>query len=151
MNEVLSKSGLSVEEKLRHLEEKRKKLLMQSREKNKRVNQKKILEISRLIEKAKIQDIDSKTLFGAFLEIAEKSMDKKNLTAWESKANEMESCESMIIISFIKEPITNEAKKILKELGFRFNSFRNEYYGKGTIENIKFLFKSFDCKVELVS
>lgn len=150
ISDVILKKTTSIEERLKILNDKKKKLLEQSKEKSRRANQKRLLEIGKLVEKANLQNLDDNLLLGALLEISEKSKDKKNHIEWEKKVRYIEKIESKIIIIFKDKNINSEAKTLLKNLGFRWNSIRNEYYGKGILESIKAEFKSYDCTIESI-
>jgi hypothetical protein len=150
MTDTMPRKKLSIEERLKNLEDRRKKILEKKKEKTRKQVQKRLLDISRLVEKSKIQNLEDKHLLGAFLEIAEKANDKSHKAIWEKKAKALETIPSPIVISF-NESISHEAKALLKDAGFRWNKIRREFYGMGMIEEMKTKFKSFNCKIECFS
>ena len=71
------------------IEEKKKKLREQElmlKEKERRQMKKRFVDLGMIVSKAKISNLDENALFGAFLEIAEKSTDDKNINKWIEKS-----------------------------------------------------------------
>ncbi len=54
-----------------------------------------------------------------------------------------------IIIAPESSSLTVDFKKKMKELKFKWNLFRKEFYGFGDIEDIKNQMKPFDCKISI--
>lgn len=139
-----------LEEKKKALEEKKKIAVEKEKRRKFKKKEKRYIEIGRLAEKANLFDFDIDTLFGAFLEIYEKSSSHDSINSWKEKAkskNEDNTPKTPLSISFSTNP-TKEEKKLMKEISFSFNSFRNEFYGYGDFEKIAGMVSQFECKVE---
>ncbi|PJD94555.1 MAG: hypothetical protein CK425_11285 [Parachlamydia sp.] len=113
---------------------------------------KRFSELGRLAYKAKLESLDEKVLLGAFLEIAEKSQDAKALKAWLERSEKIQNDTTSlkrILISFRAVP-NQEIKDQLKKMNFRWNSFRGEYYGRGTKDDLTNLLKGLDVSIEVI-
>ncbi len=109
-----------LEEKKRKLDEQNKKNQKRRKElleKEKRQRMSKLSDIGKLAFRANIDQLDDRTLFGAFLEIANNTNDDK-LKHWnqiaEDFANSQVGSEKLYSISFEDNP-SQEMKKIFKE------------------------------------
>lgn len=132
--------------------EQRERLLKQ---KERKLETKRLIEIGRLAAKVGIDTLDSPTLAGAFIDIREKFLNPDIKKTWEENGNhfltdELKSNDQPIIIKFSLNP-SEEAKAKLKHLRFRWNNFRKEWYGYGKIEEIQNLIKGSDASVELAN
>jgi len=139
-----------LEEKKKALEEKKKIAVEKEKRKKFKKKEKRYIEIGRLAEKANLFDFDSDALFGALLEIYEKSSSQDSINSWKEKARSKDNDnvpKTPLSISFSANP-TKEEKKLMKEISFSFNSFRNEFYGYGDFEKIADTVRKFECKVE---
>jgi len=113
---------------------------------------KRFSELGRLAYKAKLDSLDEKVLLGAFLEIAEKSQDNKSIQAWIERSEKVKNdttCLKRILISFRTVP-SQKIKDQLKKINFRWNSFRGEYYGRGTKDDLTNLLKGLDVSIEVI-
>lgn len=122
--------------------EMREKLL---RNKERKIQTKRLIQDGELISKAGIDHLDPNALLGALLEIKEKSKNEKSISEWSEKgkallASHRSEGKQPLIVSFDSEllPIT---KSTLKSLKFKWNPFRKEWYGLGKKEDIESIFK----------
>ncbi len=117
----------------------------------KRSRQKRLSELGGLAYKAEIDKLDENILLGAFLEIAERSSDQKSIKTWLEKSKQiaMNKQSNRLLISF-KNPPSFEIKDKLKQLNFRWNSFRGEYYGYGEENMIAEILNGLDFTIEVV-
>lgn len=148
----------TIREKIQLKKEKLKKQEMQIRHKErmlknheKKSQEKKMFELGNLAVQAQIDIIEPKALLGAFIEIAEKSHDKKTLQSWIEKSElhkKTNGTMQKILISFQKVP-SQEIKNQLKQMNFRWNSFRGEYYGYAFKEELENLLTGLDYSLEI--
>lgn len=135
---------MSLELEKEKLEKKKKQLLLKEKlikEKERQVRARRLVEIGKLAGKAEIDHLDEQVILGAFLEIAENLKEKRNLENWKQKAkafleNAEESIQEPLIISFASNPAP-EVKFLLRELNFKWNNFRKEFYGYGDRKSIE--------------
>ncbi len=127
------------------------------KEKEKKEFRNRINALGELFVKTQTSHLDHELLLGALLEIAEKSKIEKNLTEWREKFEENERSQRLTIskkgnaitISFKLSP-DPIVKKKLKELNFKWNSFRCEYYGFGEKTVLNELLKNCECSIEMI-
>lgn len=150
-----------VNDKLELIAKKKQDLLKLERilkEKEKQKEQKKkikmIIEIGNLAVKANLDKMDKKILFGAFIEISQRSHDNVCLETWKKNSEIFE--EKMDIdrvdslsLSF-KSDISEDLKSKLKNLKFRWNKFRREYYGYANKHEIESLLNGLDYILEVI-
>jgi hypothetical protein len=124
------------------------------KEREKKIRAKKFIEIGRLAFRVDIDTLDEDALLGAFIEISEKINDK-SINAWKKKSEELrkkqETSERTPLSVCFKSPPNKEIKDRFKELGFRWNSFRKEFFGHGQHSLLSELVKGLDCKIEVVN
>jgi hypothetical protein len=141
-------------EKKQQILQAQKLLIRQEREKEKRIRIKKSIEIGKLACKANIDLIDSQALLGAFLELAHRASEAKNIEKWQQAAKDFlhksQFEQQTLCVSFQSEP-SSEVKKRIQDLGFRWNKFRKEFYGYGKKIDIENMFKDLPCKIEILS
>lgn len=110
--------------------------------------------LGKLIFEAGIANLDEKALVGALLEISEKSKDESNIKNWQKYYEESKTAKNKyknaFAISF-KSPPDTETKEKLKEIDFKWNKFRMEFYGFAEEENLKKLFINQECQIEKIS
>ncbi len=148
---------MDLEEEKKKLEKKKKKLRIAEqiiKEVEKRSKMRRLSEIGKLAQRAKIDEIDREILLGAFLEIAEKSSSPNLLETWKKKATEWqqkteESYQEPLAISFQSEP-NKKIRSILRENKFRWNSFRGEYCGLGKKEELEKLLSGTNVEIEII-
>ncbi len=83
--------------------------------------------------KAKLENLQTNQLFGALLEVAEKSTNEKTLENWANKGgkafSQTKKTEGVpISISFPEKP-SMELRKELRASGFKWNSLSNVWEG----------------------
>lgn len=153
--ENFEKQILKLESKKQKLKEKEK--ILKNREKV--VSNKMLNTLGKFVVKAQLSSLDNEALLGALLEISDKSKDDKNLILWRERSQRetmheinrnLAPEENAIIISFQASP-SNDVKERLKKLKFKWNSFRSEYHGFGSKEQIENLFENVECTIEIVS
>lgn len=146
-----------VDLELQKLEEQKRKLqvkerLLKEKEKQKRVRR--FSSIGKLAHKAGIDHLDEDILFGAFIEISSSLSSKEKQEDWKTKAlsynpGQKKQQGDPLSISFDSEP-GPEIKKKMKKLGFRWNSFRNEFYGYGKKDEIQDHLKDVNYSIEVL-
>lgn len=108
--------------------------------------------LGHLFVKTKLAHLDPEILIGALLEIAEKSKDEKLLSAWREKSQQHfqdKNKGNAISISFPNPPAF-EIKEKLKEMNFKWNAFRGEYYGFGEKSALSNFLENIDHKIEII-
>jgi hypothetical protein len=146
----VSKTEQRLEDQIKKLKQKKTELS----QKKKRFRDEKLSEIGRLTCEANIDEMDPETLLGAMLEIAKKKDNKDSLIAWKESAQQFRSVlnsESQKLIIVCGKVPDQKLKSIMKELSFRWNSFRNEFYGTGSISDLQNRISDFDCTIEVVN
>ncbi len=125
-----------IDDKLAKIEERKKKLQLKEKllkEKEKQKRARRFSDIGRIAYKADIDTFEDDILYGAFLELSSKASDEKK-KEWEesgkSHASKQSSDSTPLSITFENVP-SSVTKKMLKELGFRWNKFRKEFCGFG--------------------
>lgn len=144
-----------IEEKKKKLAEKKqsiqiKEKLLNEKEKQRRAKQ--FAEIGKIAYQANIDKIEKETLLGAFLEISKKNHDKETIAHWKKSACEFlkkqESDETTpMTIIFTTDP-SKEVKEKLKEIKFKWNSFRREFYGYGNKKSVESLLSGSEFRIE---
>ena len=146
-----------LEQKKLKLDEEKKKLLLkaqllQEQEKKKRV--KRFQEIGRLAYKANIDHLSSEALLGVFLEIAENSQQEASIQKWQTRAQAFlktrsEENSTPLAIKF-KAEVSKKIADQLRELNFKWNRFRKEYYGYGNKSQLTHLLDGANCHIQEV-
>ena len=122
------------------------------KEKERKVQTKKLINHGSLIEKAGISELDPKALLGALLEISNKIEDKSQLENWSNIGNEFlekKDRKTKLIVNFQKD-LGSEEKALLKNMKFSWNQFRNEWYGYSTKQEVLEKFANFSPNIEEV-
>lgn len=122
------------------------------REKERKLRIKKLIELGEILTSAGISEIDSEILFGAFVDIKEKYKDESQRESWKNlaigiKAEQNSKNQQPLIISTATAP-SGDLKAALKGLKFKWNPFRKEWYGKGSIDDLKPVLEPFNAKIE---
>lgn len=143
-----------LEEKKQKLKEKKKKIELAEKgivqkERKLKVNQR--IFLGSLVEKSGLEFIDPDALLGALLEISEQAKEETNIQKWIQFSQEFQkkNIEHPLIVSFEQEA-EPEARKLLKNYGFKWNRFRKEWYGYSNIEKIKSELSTWSPKIEKV-
>lgn len=126
--------------------------MLAMKERKKRV--KRFSEVGKIAYSAGIDQLDQAILLGAFLEISSQLSEKLKIDHWKRLADEFskeqETEKSGLIISF-QNPPSDEIRTTLKEMKFRWNKFRGEYYGYGEKKLLDELLKTCQANIEVVS
>ena len=122
-----------------------------------KIRTRRLIELGGLVAKAELDHLNNNTLLGALLFIKSGSHQKENIDLWtEQGARSFEESKSKIktkeekiplIITFKSEP-TRETKSQLRDLKFKWNPFRKEWYGYGAESDILDLVKDIGGSVE---
>jgi hypothetical protein len=155
MTSLVIEKITKIDEKKKELETKKKLLVEKEKQKAARLKSKRFAIIGKMVSLASIDHLDDSTLLGAFLEIKKISDSQDKITFWKNSgdaflAKEVTNGEAPLSISFNGEIGKNE-KDIMKSIGFRFNKFRNEFYGYGNVESIKNKLNGFNHRVETLN
>ena len=150
MAKTLDDRKLVIEQKLEKLRLQAK--LIKNREERKKATR--FTAVGKLAFQADIVDLPDDVLLGAFLEIKEKSINENTINAWREKSVEKQQSNKSkegtpITVSFSNTP-SKETRKLMKNQEFKWNSFRQEYYGYGNIESMKKTLTDVECKIEVV-
>lgn len=145
-----------LERKIQQLAEKKARLGKQEkllRLKEKKLKTRRSIEIGKLAEKAGIDQLDSPTLLGAFLEIKERSVVAEARDLWIERASKfkqpVEQDEAQGLIISFPSPISDEIKTRLKQLRFWNHEHRKEWYGYGRRDEIAKALEGADPKIEM--
>jgi len=122
-------------------------------ERARRRDAKRLTEVGKLAKKANIHQLDPDVLLGAFLEIGDLMDQQKNREKWLERAalasNIPSSSASRIVVRFVSKPTEGE-RKLLQDQSFRWNAFREEFYGRGDMEAIRTLLEDSHCMIEAI-
>ncbi|NGX46645.1 MAG: hypothetical protein K1000chlam3_00005 [Chlamydiae bacterium] len=146
---------LTLEEKKERLDQQKARLLrkgqkLKTEERKKKIQ--KLINLGKLINDADLSSLDEVVLKGALSEIKEKSSGKDALENWQKKGqNQIEKAakQSALIISFPSPP-SKELESKLKNLGLKWNPFREEWQGFGELERINVLLKDTNAVIEQI-
>lgn len=145
------------------LEEKKKKIGLEKtrleqkekllKEKERKIKISRFIKLGELISQVDLAAMEMPVLYGALLQIKEDSSDPLQIETWKAKglkALQIEKSNSAqpLIVSFKTEP-SDSIKKLLKDQKFKWNSFRNEWYGHGNEETLKTQLESSHALVEI--
>jgi len=125
--------------------EKRQKIINQ---KERKVRLRKMIELGELLVTAGLEDLNYETIFGALLEIKEFSENRGSIKKWTEKRDAWLTLNrpQRLIVSFDNES-TAETEKILRNMKFKWNSFRNEWYGRGKKDELQALLGKDNAKI----
>lgn len=134
---------------------KKKKLLAKEAEiklKEKKSLEKRFYELGKLLVKSNIFEFDDQLLLGAFIDIYERSQDENLRKQWVEKSKcffrENSNNELSRLLVIFKNPPPDEIKSKLKQMKFKWNEFRGEYFGYGDKENLSKLLSGIECTIE---
>jgi len=133
--EIISKKEKLAQKKIRL--EKQGKLIAS---KERKIQLKQLIELGELVKKSGLEQLEAETLLGALLEIKALSSDGKATQKWAEmgKAHLQDDHLNVfkpLIIQFAKDP-SSESKRMLRAKKFRWNAFRQEWYGYGKTEDL---------------
>jgi len=136
-----------VDEKKRVL----KKMEKSIRDTERKISQKKINSIGKLAVKAKLDEIDLEILYGAFVDISIKISDDSYKSSCLELARKQQHPlnGNRVAISFNKPP-SLEIKEQLKNLSFKWNRFRGEFYGTCEQTTLSNILKDVEHKIEVI-
>jgi hypothetical protein len=117
-----------------------------------------LIELGGLIVKAELEELNNNTLLGALLSLKQDMMrNEAILSEWtEQGAIAFEALDqnqstgtdkTPVVITFNSEP-PRELKCSLRDLNFKWNPFRKEWYGYGNIHELRSFIKSAHGTVE---
>lgn len=152
---------------LSHQKEKleRLKAKLQSQEQKLKLTERKkrtrrLIELGGLIVKAELEELNNNTLLGALLSLKASISNNESLihqwTEQGARAFELQKLSDGVgnspdliplIITFKAEP-PRELKSKLRDLNFKWNPFRKEWYGYGNLHELKSIIKSANGTVE---
>ncbi len=129
--------------------EKRQKLI---NEQERKIKFKKMIELGELLVKSELDELDMKVLFGALLEIKESASNKNSIKRWTEKHEAwlQSNHPQRLIISFIGEA-SADGIAALKTRKFRWNAFRQEWYGFGKKEELQTLLAKDNVEITEVT
>jgi hypothetical protein len=151
MTSILIEKKQKLAESKKRIEAKEKLL----REKERKLKTKEHINRGVLIEKSGLENLNNTTLLGALLEIKELSQDQSRISKWEKKGEEFQNRslnnEQTPLIVSIENNDEKEAVMILRDLKFKWNAFRKEWYGYGVKSDIEKALEPFKANIESVA
>lgn len=124
-------------------------------EKERKERTRKLIELGGLLAKAKLDHLDVKTLYGAFLTLQPQAENPTILSQWSKQGQkaftEKNRADNVVpvIVQFEDKP-SPEARTALRALGLRWNSIRQEWQGITQLEPVQSTAKQFGGKVILM-
>ena len=108
--------------------------------KERKIKLKRLIELGDLVSKSGLEELAAETLLGALLEIKTLSSDESATKKWAEAGKEhlkedRTTNPQPLIVQFIAEP-SSEIKNSLRTKKFRWNAFRQEWYGYGKKDEI---------------
>lgn len=103
-----------------------------------------LIALGGLVSKAKLEDWNSNSLFGALLSLKEKERDANQMNEWTHKggiafsAEKVSISKSAVTVKFEEIP-SDELKLTLKSLGLKWNALRQEWEGYVVLEELRAL------------
>lgn len=143
-------------EKRKQLEQKKNRLKQLETSLNSQMRKKrtrKLIELGGLISKAKLEDWNSNSLFGALLSLKEKEHDAYQMDDWTYKGGAAFSDEkvsipkSAVIVKFEEIP-ADELKLSLKSLGLKWNALRQEWEGYVVLIDLRSLLAPHKASIQ---
>ena len=147
---------MDIEDKKRKLQIAKERLAIKEKllnEKEKRKRAKRLTEIMQLAFQSNITSLDNDTLLGAFLEISNEVNNPTKTEVWKEAALKFYEAQKnndkqALIVAFKSDP-PKKTKELMREMNFKWNSFRTEFYGFGNKEKIEKLIEHSDAKIEV--
>ncbi len=117
-----------------------------------------LIELGGLIVKAELEELNNNTLLGALLSLKQHMTNTETIISeWTEQGakafeasvqNEGAVTDTLpLVITFKTEP-PRELKSQLRDLNFKWNPFRKEWYGYGNIHELKSLIKPANGTIE---
>lgn len=126
---------------------------LKEREKKHLFNQ--LIGIGKLASKANIDNLEKMALLGAFIEISQKKNEQLILENWSKIAEEFlkyidQNNAVSLSVKFPSPPDKIILDK-LKELKFKWNRFRKEFYGFGNKDEVSKILSETGCIIEEIT
>ena len=125
------------------------------REKERKHHTRHLIQLGELIHKAQIDHLDPETLLGALQEIKDRCSSQESIQQWKEKGQahltETANSQSQPLIISLCPNLTDEIISILRKQKFKWNRFRNEWYGHGKIDDIRQCLKGQTANVEIAN
>lgn len=146
---------------LSHQKEKleRQKARLQSKEQRLKTLERKqrtrrLIELGGLIVKAELDDLNNNTLLGALLSLKQQTLENERIvTEWTTAGAEAFEASSPtphatlpLVITFTNEP-PRDVKAHLRDLNFKWNPFRKEWYGYGSPQTLEPLMENHSATI----
>ena len=124
-------------------------------EKERKERTRKLIELGGLLAKAKLDHLDSRTLYGALLTIQPQAGNATTLTQWSKQgqtafADKNKADNAIPLVVQFQDKPSPEARTAMRALGLRWNSIRQEWQGITQIEAVQNTAKQFGGKVILI-
>ena len=121
------------------------------KEKSRKQRTRRLIELGGLLVKAKLDELENNTLYGALLSLSDE------LNNNPSKKEQFKSIgvdafakeqidKTPVLLSFVDQPDKNTLAQI-KELGLRWNKYRQEWYGETELEKLQSVVKDIEHKI----
>jgi hypothetical protein len=124
-------------------------------EKERKERTRKLIELGGLVAKAKLDHLDTKTLYGALLSLQPQVGNTTTIAQWLKQGQAAFTTQNIvdnavpIIVQFPEKP-SDEARAALRALGLRWNSIRQEWQGITQAEPVQITAKQFGGKVTVM-
>lgn len=131
---------------------KRKPTLSLAKRQEYKAKKKLLQELASFYEKTKTIHFDKDILLGALLHLAETANDLPTLEKFKAKGEAYQkklSTKNPIVIT-LKDTPSISTKSQMKDLKFKWNSFRKEFYGFGDLDTVKAELTNLDCSIAVV-
>ena len=147
-----------IEQQKVRLEQKKNRLIAEETRlklKERKMRTRKLIELGGLIAKARLDHIDTNTLYGALLSLADAAKQNDNMIrVWtEAGKHALEQEQALftaVIVKFSEQPNESVRKKI-RLIGLRWNSFRGEWYGNiSNLDELKSTIEGFEHDLEVI-
>ncbi|MDN3505436.1 MAG: conjugal transfer protein TraD [Rhabdochlamydiaceae bacterium] len=150
---------MHIEKQQKEIDEKRKKLIEKEKKLKANLRKEKIrkkIQLGEIVELASIDPLSKISLLGALLEIKTLARDEEKIKQWEEKGTSYLNSKNktdgeQLIVSFPSSQAPVELKNALKSLKFRWNSYRQEWYGISKLSDVENILKETNAKVERVN
>jgi hypothetical protein len=126
--------------------------LLKVKERKKRTSQH--IKLGQMVENAGLSELPTSLLQGALIEIASLRNEQSAKNRWQVLADEAISSgakegRTPLIVSISE--CSADAKARLKEFRFRWNRFRNEWYGEANLKELSDALKPYNAVIEKVA
>jgi hypothetical protein len=148
----MARNLIEEKEKIEHTKKKIELKERQLKDKQRKSEVKEYIRLGQIVQKSGISHLSENALLGSLVQIAEESKSQKNIDRWESAGAELLAIDpkTPLIISSA-EYTDKELRNAIKNLNFKWNSFRNEWYGHGNLTSVQEALKAFKVTIEKVT